>query len=364
MNVVDQVAEHIRTLVPYVPGKPIEEVERELGIKGVIKLASNESPFEPSPKVLQAIKKASTSINRYPDGDCFYLREQLAKHLKVKSRQLIFGNGSDEIIVLVVRAFVAEGDEVILAKPSFLVYDIASRLAGAKIHAIALQDDFQYDLAAMKKAVTPKTKVIFLGNPDNPSGMYIAKKDMLDFLKDLSRDIVVLIDEAYFEYVKAADYGYSLELLKTYKNVIVTRTFSKMYGLAGLRVGYGIADEEMIDVLNRIREPFNVNSIAQVAAVACLKDQTYYKKVAATVNAQRTYLYAQLKRLKLNFVKTCTNFILIKTAQSGAELMKKLMHKGVIVRDMGFWGLENYIRVTIGTASENKKFIRSLEELL
>ena len=354
----------ILNVKPYVPGKPIEEVQRELGIKDVIKLASNESPFEPSPKVLQAINKASVSVNRYPDGDCFYLREQLAKRLKLRPRQLIFGNGSDEIIVLVVRAFVGDGDEVVLAKPSFLVYDIASRIAGAKLNAVALKEDFHYDLAAMKEAVTPKTKVIFIGNPDNPSGMYIPKNEMIEFLKGLSRDIVVLIDEAYFEYVKAPDYGYSLELLKTFKNVIVTRTFSKMYGLAGLRIGYGIADEEMIDVLNRIREPFNVNSIAQVAAVACLKDQAYYKKVAATVNTQRKYLYTQLKRLKLDFVKTCTNFILIKTARSGAELMKKLMHKGVIVRDMGFWGLENYIRVTIGTASENKKFIRSLEELL
>jgi len=353
----------LRKIKPYVPGKPIEEVEREWGIKDVIKLASNESPYGPSPKVLRAIGQASKNINRYPDGDCFYLRRELTKRLKVKPQELIFGNGSDEIIVLAIRAFVNEGDEVVLAKPSFLIYDIASRIAGAKLKAVPLQD-FRYDLERMRNAVTKKTKVIFLGNPDNPSGMYLPKKGVLKFLKGLRSDILVLMDEAYFEYVRAKDYGYSLELVKRYKNVIVTRTFSKMYGLAGLRVGYGVAHKDIVDLLNRIREPFNVNTLGQAAAIACLKDGAYYRNVAKKIELERQKLYKGLKRLGLKFIESCTNFILIDVKKDGTAVSRQLMKRGVIVRDMGFWGLKRYIRVTIGTSQENKKLIKTLEEVL
>ncbi|HLF17676.1 MAG TPA: histidinol-phosphate transaminase [Candidatus Omnitrophota bacterium] len=353
----------ILNVKPYVPGKPIEEVQRELGIKHVIKLASNESPFGPSPKVLKAITRTSRAINRYPDGDCFYLRQALAKKLKVAPRQLIFGNGSDEIIVLAIRAFVGPGDEVILAKPSFLVYDIASRIAGAKLKAVPLKN-FHYDLKAMKRAVSRRTKIIFLGNPDNPSGQYLPKKEVFEFLKGLRKDILVFFDEAYYEFVRARDYGYALGLAKRNKNIIVTRTFSKMYGLAGLRIGYGVADEELIDLLNRIREPFNVNSLAQAAAVACLNDASYYRRIADRIEQERKYLYRELNRLGLSFVQSCTNFILINMKRNGQEVSKQLMRRGIIVRDMGFWGLKNYIRVTIGSFAENRAFIRRLEEIL
>ncbi len=353
----------ILKIKPYVPGRPIEEVKRELGLKDVIKLASNENPYGPSPKVLQAIQKASKELNRYPDGDCYHLRKALAKKFKVSANQLIFGNGSDELIVLAVRAFLGKGEEVVIAKPSFLIYDIASRIVGANIRAIPLKD-FRYDLAAMKKAVTKKTKVIFLGNPDNPSGMYLTEKEVRAFLKGLRRDILVFIDEAYFEYVNARDYVDSIKLLKAHKNVIVTRTFSKMYGLAGLRVGYGVANAELVDLLNRIREPFNVNSLAQVAAMAVLKDQAYYRRIAAKVKAQRVFLYKKLSELGLEFVKTHTNFIQVNVNRSASSVSKKLLKKGVIVRDMSVWGLSQFIRVTIGTAQENKRFIKALEEVL
>jgi len=348
---------------PYVPGKPIEEVKRELGLKSVIKLASNENPYSPSPKVRKAITRAIGELNRYPDGDCYYLREILAKQLSVSRSQLIFGNGSDELIVLAIRAFVDCGDEVVIAKPSFLIYDIAARIAGANIKAIPLKD-FRYDLAAMKKQVTKKTKVIFLGNPDNPSGMYFTEKEVRNFLKGLRRDILVFIDEAYFEYVSAKDYGQSIELIKTYKNVFVTRTFSKMYGLAGLRIGYGVANAELIDLLNRIREPFNVNSLAQTAAIAVLKDRTYYRGLARKIEAQRKYLYKSLEGMNLDYVESFTNFILIKVKSKASSIAKKLMKKGIIVRDMSFWGLSKYIRVTIGTGVENKRFIKTLKEIL
>ncbi len=347
----------------YVPGKPIEEVKRELGLKDVIKLASNENPYGPSPKVLKAIHHASRELNRYPDGDCFYLRKALAKKCKVSGQQLIFGNGSDELIVLAVRVFVGKGDEVVIAKPSFLIYDIASRIAGANIKAVPLKD-FRYDLKAMKKAVTKKTKIVFLGNPDNPSGMYLTKKEVNTFLKGLRRNILVFMDEAYYEYVRARDYVDSIKLLRSYKNLIVTRTFSKMYGLAGLRIGYGIANAELIDLLNRIREPFNVNSLAQVAAIAVLKDRAYYRGLAARNNAQRTFLYKNLRAMNVDFVNSYTNFVLVKIGTKASRVSKKLLKKGIIVRNMGAWGLNEFIRVTIGTAQENKRFIKSLKEIL
>lgn len=353
----------ILAVKPYVPGKPIEEVKRELGLRDVIKLASNENPYGPSPRVLKAIAGASKELNRYPDGDCHYLRKALAAKLKVSGKQLIFGNGSDELIVLAVRAFAGEGDEVVIAKPSFLIYSIASSISGAKVKEIPLKS-FHYDLDAMKKAVTGKTKIIFLGNPDNPSGMYFTEKEMRGFLRGLRRDILVFIDEAYYEYVNAQDYVDSLKLLKSHKNIIVTRTFSKMYGLAGLRIGYGIANAQLIDLLNRIREPFNVNSLAQVAAMAVLKDRAYYRGLAKKVNAQRQYLYEGFRKINLDFVTSCTNFILVKTNDKAARVSKKLMKKGIIVRDMNVWGLSNFIRITIGTAQENKRLMKTLKEIL
>ena len=348
---------------PYVPGKPIEEVKRELGLRNVIKLASNENPYGPSPKVLKAIRQASKELNRYPDGDCYYLRKALAKKFKVSGQQLIFGNGSDELIVLAVRAFVGKGDEVVVAKPSFLIYTIASRIAGAHIKAVPLSD-FHYDLKAMKKAITKKTKIVFLGNPDNPSGIYLKEKEVRVFLKGLRRDILIFIDEAYYEYVSAHDYVDSIKLLKSHKNIIVTRTFSKMYGLAGLRIGYGIANAELINLLNRIREPFNVNSLAQVAAMTVLKDRVYYRSLIVKNNTQRAFLYKNLAKLKVDFVNSYTNFVLVKIGSHASRVSNKLLKKGIIVRDMSAWGLNEFIRVTIGTAQENKRFIKSLKEIL
>jgi len=348
---------------PYVPGKPAEEVKRELGLRSVIKLASNENPYAPSPLVLKEIEKAAKNINRYPFSDCYYLKKVLSKKLNVKEDQLVFGNGSDEVIVLAIRAFVNPGDEVVIAKPSFLIYEIASKIEGAKIKAIPLKD-FKYDLDSMLNAVTKKTKIIFLGNPDNPSGKYFTKSEMKNFLKKVPENVLVFIDEAYYEYVNEKDYVDSLALIKSYNNVIVTRTFSKMYGLAGLRVGYGIANKELIDIFNRLREPFNVNSVAQAAALGCLKDKSYYRLVFKMIEEQRAYLYGSLKKLGLDFVETWTNFILIRIKEDVNDVCAKLMKKGVIVRNISAWGLKGYIRVSIGTEKENKKFIKVLKEIL
>lgn len=359
----NSVKKNILTVKPYLPGKPIDEVKRELGLKSVIKLASNETPYGPSPKVKKAMSNAARDVNRYPDGSCFYLREELAKRLGVLPSQLIFGNGSDEIIVLATRAFTGEGDEVIMARPSFLIYEIASKIAGAEIKFVPLKD-FRYDLDGMERAISERTKIIFIGNPDNPAGTYVTTKQVENFLKNVRRDILVFFDEAYFEFVNKSDYPDTIRFLRNYKNVITTRTFSKMYGLAGLRIGYGIANADVVSILDRIREPFNVNSIAQAAAIACLRDRTYYEGKLKILNRERKVLYENFRKMKLPFVETATNFILLNVGRNSLEVSQKLLKKGVIIRDMGFWGLDTYIRVTIGTPQENKRFLKSLEEVL
>ncbi len=360
MKVANQ---YIFDIKPYIPGKPIEDVKRELGLKSVIKLASNENPYPPSKKVLAAMQKAALSVNRYPDGGCVILRQALAKFLKVGQDQLIFGNGSDEVIVLAVKAFVAKGDEVIIAQPSFLVYDIAARLAGAKVHAVPLKD-FRYDLEGMKKKISRRTRIIFIGNPDNPAGTFVTRAQLEDLIKSVSKDTLIFLDEAYFEYVHDKAYPDGLSLVKKYPNVMVTRTFSKMYGLAGLRVGYGVASPVIIDILNRLREPFNVNSVAQAAAVAALADTVHYKKIARDVETERQYLYRSLKGAGIEYAESFTNFILVNVGGDSSLVAAALLKKGVIIRDMNVWGLKGYIRVSIGNASENKRFIKTLVEVL
>ena len=356
--------QRILNVKPYQPGKPIDEVKRELGVKQVVKLASNENPFGPSPKVLKAIAKAAQDINRYPDGGCFYLRSVLAKRLGVKKDQLIFGNGSDENIIMALRAFVNPSDEVIVSHPSFAVYAIGSKIVGAKLKVIPMKN-FRHDLSAMAKAITKKTKIIFIDNPGNPSGGFVTSKEVREFLKKVPKDIVVFFDEAYYEYaIKKKNYPRSITLLKQYPNVVIARTFSKMYGLAGLRVGYAIARTEMVDILNRVREPFNVNSIAQEAAIACLQDKAYYDKALKVLEDQRRYFYKEFKLLGLNFVPSATNFILVDLARTSKPIAQALLKKGVIVRDMTPWGLKTFIRITIGLPKENQKCIRALKSIL
>ncbi len=347
----------------YQPGKPIDEVKRELGLRQVVKLASNEIPYGPSPKVLASIVREAKNLNRYPDGGCYLLRQALAKRLGVGEDQLVFGNGSDEIIVMAVRAFNTPGDEVIVAKPSFLIYEIASKLSGAKVRSIPLRGLY-YDLEAMRKAVSPKTKIIFIGNPDNPAGTYVTGKQVKTFLNKIPKDIVVFFDEAYYEFVTAQDYPDSIRLLKSFPNVIVTRTFSKMYGLAGLRIGYGIASPKVCGFLNRVREPFNVNALAQVAALACLNDNGYYKKLARLIRKEKMNLYKSFRKFGFDFKESATNFILIDVKKDSTQIANRLIRKGVIIRDMNVWGLKNFIRVTVGTKVENRKLLKALKDVL
>lgn len=354
---------YIFKVQPYVSGKPIEEVKRQLGLKSVIKLASNENPYPPSDKVLKAMIKAAGDVNRYPDGGCYLLRSALARKLKINEDQLVFGTGSDEIIVLAVRAFVGRGDEVIIAKPTFLVYEIASTLSGARVHQVSLKG-FRYDLEAMKAKVNKRTKIIFIGNPDNPAGTYITARQAEDLLKSVPKSTMVFFDEAYFEYVQEKDYPDTLALMKKYPNVIAARTFSKIYGLAGLRIGYGMASPKIVDILNRLREPFNVNSIAQVAAVAALSDEKYYRTILQETQKQKQYLETALKAMGVETHQSATNFILVHVVKDSTQIAQALLKKGLIVRDMAAWGLKGYIRVSVGKPSENKQFIKILQEIL
>jgi len=350
----------------YVPGKPIEEVQRELGLKDIIKLASNENCLGPSPKAIAAIKRALKDVNRYPDSSSFYLRKKAAGFLGVDGKSLIFGNGSDEIIGLAVRTFVKDGDEIVIAKPTFLIYEIVSQIQNADIKFVPLTKDFRHDLKAMKKAVTGNTRMVFIANPDNPTGTYVTKPELNEFFKGLPEDVIVFLDEAYFEFAKSGskDYPDGSDYLEKRPGLIVARSMSKAYGLAGLRIGYGISNPEVISCMEKTREPFNVNLLAQAAALAAIDDRAFLKKTLSHVRLEKEFIYGELRKLKLDYVESATNFIMIDVRKDCKEVFKKLLKKGVIVRDMKAWGWNSFIRVTIGTRKENKRFINALKGAL
>lgn len=361
----NSVRQNILKVRNYVPGKPIEEVQRELGLKDVIKLASNENCFGPSPKAVAAIRTNLKNINRYPDSSSFYLRKKLSKILKVDEDRIIFGNGSDEIICLAVRTFVSDGDEVIIAKPTFLIYEIVSQIQNASIKFVPLDKNLKHDLKKMKDAVTGRTKMIFIANPDNPTGTYITKRELEEFLDGLDPNIVVFLDEAYFEFAKCScrDYPDGTRYLER-PGLIVARSFSKAYGLAGLRIGYGIANCEVIDYMERTREPFNVNLLAQYAALAALDDRKFLKRTMAHVNAEKVFLYAAFRRMGLKYMRSATNFIIVDAGRDCKTVFDRLLKEGVIIRDMKAWGFDTFIRVTIGTRAENKRFLAALTKAL
>jgi len=356
------VRKNIANLVPYQPGKPIQEVKREMRLSNIIKLASNENPLGGSPKARLAIKKALGQINRYPEGGCFYLRQALSRKLRLKPNQFIFGNGSDELIDIIIKTFVEEDESIITADITFLEYQIIAKTLGRRIIKVGLRD-FRYDLKTILKRINKKTKVIFIANPNNPTGTYVNKYELQKFLNKVPCRIVVVLDEAYDIFVDAPDFPRSLRYLKR-RNVIILKTFSKSYGLAGLRIGYALACPQLISYLERARPPFNVNCLAQVAAVAALEDKVFIKETRRTILEGKDYLYRQLNRLGLPPVPSAANFILIDVGRNGQKLHKQMLKFGVIVRDMKQYGLDNFIRVTIGTPSENKRFIEVFKKVL
>ena len=351
--------ERLKKIKPYVPGKPIEEVQRALGLKEVYKLASNEIPFAPL-HIRRAVLKELECINRYPESGCFYLRQTLSSQLGVAGEQIVFGNGSDELIVLALRAFVEKGDKVVVAYPTFLIYEIQAQVQGADVVRVPLKD-FRYSLDAMAEAIDGRTKIVFIANPDNPTGSYRNHRDIAAFLEKIPEHVVVFFDEAYFEFAPK-DFPRSLELLKKRPAMIVSRTFSKAYGLAGLRLGYCISSPEIAEALNTIREPFNIDRLAQVAGVAALKNKTFLKRTVAYIERQKQYFYKQLNALGLRFIPSATNFILIDFKEDTARVYDWLLRGGVIVREMKGWGFNTFFRVTVGTEKENKKCITLLRQ--
>ncbi|MFH1380921.1 MAG: histidinol-phosphate transaminase, partial [Candidatus Omnitrophota bacterium] len=344
-------------------GKPIDEVKRELGIKEVIKLASNESALAPSKKAISAAQKAMLSVNRYPDGGCFYLKGALSKRFGISTKNIIIGNGSDEIIILAIRAFLEKGEEVIIADPTFLIYEAASEIAGAKIKYAPLKN-LKYDVKKIVSLITKKTKIIFIANPDNPTGSYITKEEIAFLISRTPKNTILYFDEAYFEFAEdLKDFPDTTQYLKKNRNIIISRTFSKAYSLAGLRVGYAFADKDVIDCLNLAREPFNVNSIGQAAAIAALGDKKYIKKAMQLIKKGKKFISKELETLGINYVPSATNFLLIDVGKKAKEIYIKLLKKGVIVREMSGWKLDNFIRVTVGTEKENRKFISVLKEI-
>lgn len=359
------VRKNILKVKPYTPGKPIEEVRRELNLSDVIKLASNENALGPSPKAIAAIKKSLSDLNRYPDANSFYLKRRLSILLGVKEENLILGNGSDEVIGFAIRAFVNEGDEVVIAQPTFLIYEIASQIQNATIKFVPLTKAMKYDLASMRKAITERTKIVFIANPDNPTGTYVSKAELEAFLRSVPSSTIVFLDEAYFEFAdyEFKDYPNGLDYLSM-PNVIVSRSFSKAYGLAGLRVGYGVANAETIGFMERVREPFNINLLAQNGALAALDDKAFLKKTLAFVVKEKKFLNAELKKMRLKTFESATNFILVDVKADCKKVFGELLKRGVIVRDMKAWGFDTFVRVTVGKRSENIRFIKALKEIL
>lgn len=359
MKIVEQVPQYIRTLVPYAPGKPIEEVERELGISNSVKLASNENPLGPSPKALAVIREKLPQLHLYPDGDCFYLKDGLAEKLGVAPERLIFGNGSNEIIELAARTFLRAGDEAVMARQAFVVYKLIVQTVGGIAKEVALRD-FTHDLSAIADAVSPKTRMVFLANPNNPTGTIYHRSEWERFLERLAADVLIIVDEAYFEYVRAAEYPNSLKYHDCGKTLLTLRTFSKLYGLAGLRIGYGIGPQEIVGLMQRVRQPFNVNAAAQWGALAALEDLSHVQRSLEVNRKGMEYLTNELDRLGIEHIPSQANFILLRVG-NGEAVFKNLLTQGVIVRPMGGYEFPEYVRVTVGTMEENQRFIRQLE---
>jgi len=353
----------IENIKPYQGGKPIEEVQRELQLTDIIKLASNENPLGPSPLAISAMKRAAANVNLYPDGNAYYLKNDLAKHLGVDTDQIILGNGSNEVLQIIGETFISPQDEVIYSESAFVVYKLVTTICGAK-SVVTPMKGYHQDISAFISAITDKTKVIFIANPNNPTGTMVDVKQTEKLLDSVPENVLVVFDEAYGEYIDRKDYPKTLPYIQQGRNVIVSRTFSKIHALAGLRIGYGIADKYLIELMNRVRQPFNCNLLAQVAARAALADTDYVIKSKQTNAQEKQYLYQSLTDLGVKYVRSEGNFIMLNLSQSGESMAQKLLEQGIIVRPITGYGFPNSIRLTIGTNQQNKRFIDTLSTIL
>lgn len=350
----------VAELRPYQPGKPIEELERELGITGAVKLASNENPRGPSPLAIEAMRRAVSQVHLYPDASAHYLRERLVEHLGVSASEIVVGNGSNELLTLLVRAFATPADHAVISEGAFIAYRVVLGAAGVPLTAVPM-DGFTHDLSAMAAACTDQTRLLFVANPNNPTGTYNPVEDLRQLLRDTPEHVMVVLDEAYVEYIRATDYASALALRGERENLTITRTFSKAYGLAGARVGYGIVRPWVADLLGRIREPFNVNLVGQAGALAALDDVEFVAESAALNASQMAIVVRELDARGVETVPSQGNFVLMHALEGGAALYERLLREGVIVRPLASYGLDEHVRVTIGLPEENARFLESLD---
>ncbi len=363
-RIADLAPDYIRAIAPYQGGKPITELAREMGLEvnSIVKLASNENPLGISPKAEFAIQEALLDIARYPDGNSFALRDAVCQKFNLQPNQLVFGNGSNDILELSAHAFLTTESEVIYSQHAFAVYALVTQAMGAK-GVVVPAKNYGHDLSAMLAAITSKTRMIFIANPNNPTGTLISQPDLHAFLSQVPSSVLVVLDEAYDEYLSDANKAVSLAWLATFDNLIISRTFSKAYGLAGLRVGFGVTSSGVADMMNRVRQPFNVNSIAQAAAAVSLTDDEFVARSRALNNAGMLQITQGLQKLGLEFIPSFANFVSFRINNAG-DAYQKLLKKGVIVRPIANYEMPDYLRVSIGLFSENAKFLEVLGEVV
>jgi histidinol-phosphate aminotransferase len=365
LSFVDLAVPGVRGLRPYEPGKPESELARELGlnVEDIVKLASNENPLGPSPQALAAMQEVLPELARYPDGNGFDLKRRLSKHHGVAAQQITLGNGSNDVLEIIGRTFVRPEDGVVFSEHAFIVYALVTQAIGAKAQ-VARARDYGHDLEALRRAVDPSTRIVFIANPNNPTGTWLKADELEAFVADLPRTVLVVIDEAYIEYVDEADFPDASKWIGKYPNLIVTRTFSKVHGLAGLRLGYALSDPDIADLLNRVRQPFNVNSLAQIAAIASLDDPEHVQKGVEINRKGMATLTEAFGELGLAWIPSVGNFLTVDFGKPSAPIFQALLQEGVIVRPIGGYGLPNHLRITIGTATENARCITALRKVL
>jgi len=353
----------VQHLSPYVPGKPVHELERELGLTEIVKLASNENPLGTSEKVIAAIQSNLAELTRYPDGSGYALKAALANKFAVSPEQITLGNGSSEILELVLRAFVTPAHEVVFSQHAFALYPILTQAVGA-IAKVAAAKDYGHDLPAMRALISTKTRLVFIANPNNPTGTLLGHAELESFIADLPQQVLCVLDEAYFDFVAPELRSDTLHWPERYPNLIIARTFSKAYGLAGFRIGYSVSSPDVADLLNRIRPPFNCNTLALAAAEAALADADYLQHSIDVNNAGMLQLTTAFQELGLQWIPSFCNFISVDVQQPGVPLYEALLRKGVIVRPVANYEMPHFLRVSIGTARENQVFIDALKQVL
>lgn len=356
--------DNVREIIPYTPGRPIEEIARKLGLRGeILKLASNENPLGTSPLALKAMKKAMKDSHLYPDDNCFYLRNALAQKYNVKPEEIIIGNGSVEILLLLTLAYLSPGESAVISKSSFIWFKIAVNIAGGQTIEVPMKD-YTHDLEAMLNAIRDNTKLIFIANPNNPTGTIVTKEEMDRFMECVPSNILVMIDDAYYEYVKDPAYPDSFKYLREGKNVLVLHTFSKIYGLAGLRLGYGFTKEEIVNNLMKVRISFNANRLSQIAGIAALEDEKHVRRSYEVNEEGKIFLYDSYRKLGLFYLPTFGNFIFVDFGRDSQTVFNSLLQQGIITRTIKEYGFPTALRITIGTEKQNRKLIEAIKKTL